>query len=103
MKPYTVYSIQPQVNQIVYCEKVDDSTYGIEILKEFDILNDWEKFNVSEYERANTSTEIKNDTGLYVNTIGQIYQVLGGNLSDVNGKLIPHVFRVRAVGFIIDK
>lgn len=29
MKPYTVYSIQPQVNQIVYCEKVDDSTYGI--------------------------------------------------------------------------
>ena len=99
---YCTFDKMSLIKEIIYCEDAKDSNDGITIMKEYNILSDWEKFDVSKFEPYSLSNSIiKNDSNLYINiNSGMIYQILCGNLCDCNNNSIPGAFTIRNIGYI---
>lgn len=89
--------------KIVYCEKDEDldnvmkNIIGLEFVKVFNP----ESYNVK------YSEPIKNlDSHYYImfnpeNKVNFIYQ-LGSKASDVSGNIIPHTYKIRKIGMLLD-
>lgn len=93
--------------KIIYCNCQDKKETNEDIVKA--IISEFfvGKFSSNDYEPLLSECEIKNDDNVYITRDldgkSNIWQVSSGELTDMEGFKIPHAYRVRKIGFILDK
>ena len=91
-----------KVEGIIYCNK--ENVTGEDIIRLIPSEFFVGKFVKEEYEYPDTNP-VKNDDNLYITEYNKILNVwqVRGKLSDMTGIIIPNVYKVRLVGYIIEE